>query len=114
MSKNGALTDLLYYVGGLAVGSRLTMEVECDKVEIVNPLLLPQEYEMEYVQSFFDPRFTFLGSEWLPNNRIPLETELQELKYINTMSKPSVERVNPQMNRKTRGHEYCYSLREKN
>lgn len=89
------------------------MEVECDKVEIVSPLLLPQEYEMEYVQSFFDPRFTFLGSEWLPYNRIPLETELQELKYINMMGKPSVERVNPQMNRKTRGHEYCCSLRER-
>ena len=28
------------------------MEVECDKVEIVSPSLLPQEYEMEYVQSF--------------------------------------------------------------
>ena len=29
---NGALTDLLFCVGGLAVGSRLTMESECGKV----------------------------------------------------------------------------------
>ena len=63
------------------------MESEHDKSEIVSPSLLPQEYEMEYVRNFFDSRFAFLGSEWLPRNGVSLETELQELDNIDTMAK---------------------------
>ena len=65
------------------------MESECNKSEIVSPSLLLQEYKMEYVQL----RFAFLGSEWLPRNRVSLETELQALKNIDAMTKLRVKAV---------------------
>ena len=37
------------------------MESEHDKVEIISPSLLPQEYEMEYVQNLSDTSFIFLA-----------------------------------------------------
>jgi len=48
--------------------------------EIVSSSLLPQEWEMEYVKNFFDPRFAFMDSKWLPahHNGIPSESKQQD------------------------------------
>ena len=46
--------------------------------EIVSPSLLPQEWEMDDVRKFFDPRFAFMDSEWLPRHGYPEEDKLQE------------------------------------
>ena len=32
--------------------------------QVVSPSLLPQKWEMEYVENFFDERFAFMDSEW--------------------------------------------------
>ena len=34
--------------------------------QVVSPSLLPQKWEMEYGENFFDERFAFMDSEWLP------------------------------------------------
>ena len=36
------------------------------------PSLLLQKWEMEYVENFFDERFAFMDSEWLPRGGISL------------------------------------------
>ena len=43
--------------------------------QVVSPSLLPQKWEMEYVENFFDERFAFMDSEWLPRGGISLERE---------------------------------------
>ena len=37
--------------------------------QVVSPLL-PQKWEMEYVENFFDENFAFMDSEWLPCGEI--------------------------------------------
>ena len=36
------------------------------------PSLLPQKWKMEYVENFFDERFAFMDSKWLPCGGISL------------------------------------------
>ena len=33
--------------------------------QVVSLSLLPQKWEMEYIENFFDERFAFMDSEWL-------------------------------------------------
>ena len=40
--------------------------------QVVSPSLLPQKWEMEYIKNFFDERFAFMDSEWLPRGGISL------------------------------------------
>ena len=40
--------------------------------QVVSPSLLLQKWEMEYVENFFDERFAFMDSEWLPRGGISL------------------------------------------
>ena len=40
--------------------------------QVVSPSLLPQKWEMEYVENFFDERFAFMDSKWLPRGGISL------------------------------------------
>ena len=49
------------------------MDSQCDaEKQVVSPSLLPQKWEMEYVENFFDERFAFMDSEWLPRGGISL------------------------------------------
>ena len=49
------------------------MDSQCDaEKQVVSPSLLPQKWEMEYVENFFDKRFAFMDSEWLPRGGISL------------------------------------------
>ena len=49
------------------------MDLQCDaEKQVVSPSLLPQKWEMEYVENFFDERFAFMDSEWLPHDGISL------------------------------------------
>ena len=49
------------------------MDLQCDaEKQVVSPSLLPQKWEMEYVENFFDERFAFMDSEWLPRDGISL------------------------------------------
>ena len=84
--------------------------------EIVSPALLPQEWELEHVKNFFDPRFAFMDSEWLPRNGIPLESEQQDPTFESMDSKgphlvpQSSERLSEGENKKPR---LSLSLRKK-
>ena len=40
--------------------------------QVVSLSLLLQKWEMDYVENFFDERFAFMDSEWLPRGGISL------------------------------------------
>ena len=40
--------------------------------QVVSPSLFLQKWGMEYVENFFDERFAFMDSEWLPRDGISL------------------------------------------
>ena len=42
--------------------------------EIVSPSLLPQKWEMDLVKNFFDERYDFMDSKWLPRGGVSVET----------------------------------------
>ena len=45
------------------------MDLQCDaEKQVVSPSLLPQKWEMEHIENFFDERFAFMDSEWLPRS----------------------------------------------
>ena len=49
------------------------MDSQCDtEKQVVSSSLLPQKWEMEYIENFFDERFAFMDSEWLPCGGISL------------------------------------------
>ena len=79
------------------------MDSRCNAVdqvkEIVSPSLLPQEWEMGLVKKFFDERFAFMDSEWLPRGGVSLENELSGYFDLGELqdSRPSTEPKRPQL-----------------
>ena len=57
--------------------------------------------------------FHVFGSEWLPCNRKPLETELQEFEDIDGMGKPSGERSEPLSEPENKRPQLSLSLKRK-
>lgn len=76
------------------------MDSQCDAVEqveeIVSPLLLPQKWEMELVKNFYDERFAFMYSEWLPHGGLSLESELSDVELCDEFGKQQQEQQDPQ------------------
>ena len=75
ITRNGALTNLLFFRGRISKIDSQRNAVEQVK-EIVSPSLLPQKWEMDLAKNFFDERFAFMDSEWLPHGGVSLENEL--------------------------------------
>ena len=71
--------------------------------EIVSPSLLPQKWEMDLIKNFFDKRFAFMDSEWLPCSGVSLENELSsdfdlgEQQQEQQDARPSTELKQPRL-----------------